>query len=396
MSRFSSVIQEDVDIILAGMGETLEALAGTTLLVTGGGGFLCSYFLDTVAALNDRLAAGGKPACRVIAVDNFKTGLPGRVAHLEGRPDFHFIRHDVSRPLDLGAHGIGGGVDWIIHGAGIASPTFYRRYPLETIDVNVSGTRHMLDLARRENVRSMLYFSTSEIYGDPDPRAIPTPEDYRGFVSCTGPRACYDESKRLAETLCYTYFHLYGTPVKWMRPFNVYGPGQRIDDRRIIPDLMTAAMERKPIVLYSDGRATRTFCYIRDAIRACWHVLCSSADGEAFNVGNDEGEISMGDLALLMREVAGPPYIDVRYEVSADKHYTTDNPQRRCPDLAKLRGRFHWRPEVTVREGLARTLRSYQLLAAAQRASNGRGEIDQKGEGFQSAGAERRARIAES
>jgi dTDP-glucose 4,6-dehydratase/UDP-glucuronate decarboxylase len=360
MSRFNSVIQEDIEIILADLGEKLEALAGTTLLVTGGSGFLCSYFLDTVAALNDR---GLSPRCRLIAIDNFKTGLPERIAHLSGRPDIQFIQHDVSQPLPYAGEM---GVDWIIHGAGIASPTFYRRYPLETIDVNVSGTRHMLELARREGVRSMLYFSTSEIYGDPDPQAIPTPEDYRGFVSCVGPRACYDESKRLAETLCYTYHALYGTPVKWVRPFNVYGPGQRIDDRRIIPDLMAAALERRPIVLYSDGRATRTFCYIRDAIRACWHILLSEANGEVFNVGNDQGEISIGDLALLMREVAGPPYLEVRYEINADQHYTTDNPQRRCPDVTRLRTRFPWQPEVSLSEGLARTLRSYQEILARE------------------------------
>jgi len=371
MSRFSSVIEEDVDLILAELGGRLQALAGTTLLVTGAGGFLCSYFVDTVVALNDR---GLKPPCRIIAVDNFKTGLPERVAHLFGRSDVHFLQHDISRPLSPLAQSVGEGlgvrVDWIIHGAGIASPTFYRRYPLETIDVNVSGTRHMLDLARSAGVKSMLYFSTSEIYGDPEPEAIPTPEDYRGFVSCTGPRACYDESKRLAETLCYTYYSLYGTPVKWVRPFNVYGPGQRIDDRRIIPDLMTAAMERKPIVLYSDGRATRTFCYIRDAIRACWYILLSDENGEPFNIGNDRGEISMGDLAQLMREVAGPPWLEVRYEVSADRHYVTDNPQRRCPDLTKIKRRFPWRPEVPLVEGLARSLLSYQevMLNQAEKA----------------------------
>src|SRR5207244_1227479 len=151
--------------------------------------------------------------------------------------DVAFVDADVSQRLQLDTP-----VDWIIHGASVASPTFYRRYPLETIDANVGGTRQMLELARDPRVRGMLYLSTSEVYGDPGPASIPTPEEYHGNVSCTGPRACYDESKRLAETLCQTYASLYGVAVKVVRPFNVYGPGQRLDDGRIIPDLIRSAL----------------------------------------------------------------------------------------------------------------------------------------------------------
>lgn len=348
----NEVIESDVASICAELALTLEPLAGTTLLVTGGSGFLCSYLLDTVAYLNDHFLS---QPCRVISLDNLRSGVADRVAHLTSRPDFRFIGHDVSQPLSLNEH-----VDRIIHGAGIASPTFYRRFPLETIDVNVSGTRHMLDLARRSNSRSLLYMSTSEIYGDPDPAHIPTREDYRGNVSCTGPRACYDESKRLAETLCANYFSLYRTPVKVIRPFNVFGPGQRLDDKRVIPDLMSAALERRPIELFSDGRSTRAFCYISDIIRAIWYILLSDADGEAFNVGNDEREITVSEVAELLREAAGPPRLEILRKVSEDKHYLTDNPQRRCPDLTKLRTQFPWTPKVSLAEGLKRTLLSYQ------------------------------------
>ena len=227
----------------------------------------------------------------------------------------------------------------------------------------------MLQLAREDGVRGFLILSSSEIYGDPDPRFIPTPEDYWGNVSCTGPRACYDESKRLGETLCTTYFRLYGTPVKMIRPFNVYGPGQRLDDKRIIPDLMTSAVYRRPIVLFSDGRATRSFCYIRDAIAAMWHVLLSPHAGEAFNVGNDTEEISMLDLAERLKQVAGPPWLEVRRQVSADPDYVTDNPPRRCPDLHKLRSFFSWEPRVSLTEGLSRTLRSYVEAQAGEGAT---------------------------
>ncbi|MGH9652438.1 MAG: NAD-dependent epimerase/dehydratase family protein, partial [Bryobacteraceae bacterium] len=208
--------------------------------------------------------------------------------------------------------------------------------------------------------RSLLYISTSEIYGDPDAAHIPTREDYRGNVSCTGPRACYDESKRMAETLCWVYHELYKVPVKAIRPFNVYGPGQRLDDKRIIPDLVSAALERRAIELFSDGRATRSFCYVSDAIRALWLILLSDANGEAFNVGNDEREIAIGELAELISQVAGPPRLEIRHRASEDKHYLTDNPQRRCPDLGKLRGRLGWSPKVPLAEGLERTLHSYR------------------------------------
>jgi UDP-glucuronate decarboxylase len=347
-----SVLVEDIESILQDLDDRLRILSGTTLLVTGASGFLCSYFLDTIAVLND---GGLRPPCRVIAVDNLKTGQRARHQHLQGRDDIHFLVRDVTQPLEIDQP-----VQWIIHGASIASPTFYRRYPVETIKANVTGTWRMLELAQRSSSRSILVISTSEVYGDPPPAWIPTPEEYRGNVSCAGPRACYDESKRLAETLCYVHYHEFGVPVKTVRPFNVYGPGQRLDDRRVIPDLVSAALHRKPLVLYSDGRATRAFCYITDAIRAMWHVLLSDANGEAFNVGNDQIEVTINQLVGYMREVAEPPELEIEYRSSPDPHYLSDNPQRRCPDLTKLRSHFPWEPKVSLRAGLLRTLRSYQ------------------------------------
>jgi UDP-glucuronate decarboxylase len=352
MSRVTSVIRDDARTVATELHEELRALAGTTLLLTGAGGFLGGFLLDVLAAWNRE--AGERP-CRIVALDNFRTGLPERVRHLADDAHVQFISHDVSRALSPAPE-----VDWVVHAASIASPTFYRRFPLETIDVNVNGTWGMLELARR-GVRSMLHLSSSEIYGDPPPSAIPTPESYWGHVSCTGPRACYDESKRLGETLCSTYFRKHGTPVKVVRPFNVYGPGQRLDDRRIMPDLVAAALAGEPLVLYSDGRATRSFCYVRDAVRAMLLVLLSAADGEAFNVGNEE-EITIGGLAELLASVAARPRLAVEYRVSEDRDYLADNPQRRCPDLSKLRTRTRWRPEVSLEEGLRRTLASYREL----------------------------------
>jgi dTDP-glucose 4,6-dehydratase/UDP-glucuronate decarboxylase len=343
----ASVIGEDAALVVRALRAQLEPLNASTLLVTGAGGFLCSHFLEAMAAFNEN----ARPGCRVLAVDNFQTGVPERLAWVEGRSDIKLLRRDAAQPFDPGER-----VDWIIHGASIASPPVYRRFPLETIDVNVNGTRHMLDLLRRDG-RGMLLLSSSEIYGDPDAAHIPTAEDYRGLVSCTGPRACYDESKRLAETLATTYFRLYGSPVKIIRPFNVYGPGQRLDDGRIIPSLISAAYHRRPIVLYSDGNATRSFCYIRDAIRGMLLILVAAAAGEAFNVGNDE-EISIGDVARIAANLEGPE-LPIHFEISSEADYLRDNPQRRSPNLGKLRA-LGWEPQVRVREGLARTLQSYR------------------------------------
>jgi dTDP-glucose 4,6-dehydratase/UDP-glucuronate decarboxylase len=345
----TSIIREDAEIVCGDLAALLPLLNGTTLLVTGAGGFLCSHFLETIAVFNE----SARPGCRVLAVDNFRTGLAERLSWIGERRDMELRQCDASRQFDPGER-----VDWIIHGASIASPPVYRRFPLETIDANVNGTRHMLELLRRGG-RGMLLLSSSEIYGDPDPAQIPTSEDYRGLVSSTGPRACYDESKRLAETLAMTYYRLYGSPVKIIRPFNVYGPGQRLDDGRIIPTLMSAAVHRQPIVLYSDGRATRSFCYVRDAIRGMLLVLLSPVAGEAFNVGNDE-EVTIGDLARIAADLDGPPALPIHFETSTDRDYLCDNPQRRCPDLTKLKKLGEWSPRVMVREGLSRTLQSYR------------------------------------
>ena len=279
-----------------------------------------------------------------------------RLAGFEGRPDIRFLQHDVSLPVELDEQ-----ADYIVHGASIASPTWYRRFPLETIDANVGGTRNLLELARRDRAAGFLYLSSSEIYGDPPPERVPTTEDYWGNVSCTGPRAPYDESKRLAETLCATYVRLYELPVTIVRPFNVYGPGLRLDDGRIIPDLLRDALAGGPLVLLSDGQATRSFCYVGDFVTALLHLLVAGANGEAFNVGNDE-EVTILGLAEAVAAVAGG--LEVTLASSDDPLYLTDNPQRRCPDLTKTKATIGWRPEILLREGIARTFAHYREVGS--------------------------------
>lgn len=353
--RISEVVLEDLDDICARAEAGLRALAGKTVLVAGGAGFVPSYVVDALARANETMQ---DEPCRILCVDNVATGAWTRLAHLEGRADVVFRAHDLTQELDLDEP-----VHFVVHGASIASPSWYRRRPLETIDVNVTGTRRLLELARTHAVESFLYLSSSEVYGDPDPARIPTSEDYWGNVSSTGPRAPYDESKRLAETLCTTYYRLYGTPVRIVRPFNVYGPRLRLDDGRVVPDFVSDVLAGRPIALLSDGRATRSFCYVSDFTIALLLLLVEGAPGEVYNVGNDE-EVTIRQAAEILDALPGVG-VGVVSATSDDSDYLTDNPSRRCPDLTKTRAAIDWSPSISLREGLHRTLASYRGKPAA-------------------------------
>jgi nucleoside-diphosphate-sugar epimerase len=263
---------------------------------------------------------------------------------------------------------------YIIHAACIASPTYYRRCPIETMDANVNGLRFLLDYAVRQRekgkpVEGFLFYSTSEIYGDPAPGSIPTPETYRGNVSCTGPRACYDESKRYGETLCVNFARQHDLPVKIARPFNNYGPGLKISDRRVIPDFTRDVLAGKDIVMLSDGSPTRTFCYAADAIVGYYKILVKGKPGEAYNIGVEGPEISMANLAekivALSRDLFGYKGKVVR-KVSTDKDYLIDNPNRRCPVVTKARTDLGYNPSITIDEGLKRSLIWYRENSVAE------------------------------
>lgn len=340
----SNVIKEDIKSISNELEKKLKRLEASTLLISGGGGFLGGYFLDLIDYCNNNLF---ETPCHVICIENYISAAPQRIHHLQNNQYFEIINQDIVLPLKLNKK-----VDFIIHAASIASPTFYRQYPIETIETNVLGLKNLLDFAKNQGVKSFLFFSTSEIYGNPAPEFIPTPETYNGNVSCTGPRACYDESKRLGETLCVNYYQQYGVPVKVVRPFNVFGPGLRIDDKRVIPDFFNDALHHKKISLLSNGKPTRSFCYIADAIKGFMLALLSEHNGEAFNIGNDEIEISMLDLAKLIGKLVGG--VEIEYKQSDDEKYLIDNPQRRCPDLSKAKKLLGFVPTVNLENGLGR------------------------------------------
>ena len=208
---------------------------------------------------------------------------------------------------------------------------------------------------------SFLFFSTSEIYGDPPSEHIPTKETYRGNVSCTGPRACYDESKRYGETLCVNFHQIHKIPVKIARPFNNYGPGLRLGDKRVIPDFFSNILNNNKIVILSDGKVTRTFCYISDAITGYLKILLSDYNGESFNIGTSGPEITMFELAQKISFIVnGNDKFEYEYYKSNDINYLADNPQRRCPDLTKSKNLLGYEPKISLDEGLTRIYNFYK------------------------------------
>ena len=343
-NNLDDIFLDDVRLISNDLNEFYDKLEGKTILIAGGKGFLGTYFTNVLKQINKILS---KPM-KIIIMDNLITA---KDKENNVNSNVTLIEQDISKSFDFPDE-----LHYIIHAASIASPPTYRKFPIKTVDVNYQGTKNLLEVARKKKIKSMLFLSSSEIYGDPE--IIPTPESYLGKVSCTGPRACYDESKRLAETISNLYFQQYEVPVKIARPFNVYGPYLNLDDGRIIPDFMSNAIKKSEIIIHSDGTPTRSFCYVSDAIRAFLKLLFSEHNGVTFNVGNDE-EISVKDVANMIQKIMEVP-ISIKLIESKDPNYTKDNPQRRCPDLSLLKNSVNYVPEINFEEGLKRVYKWYR------------------------------------
>ena len=358
MKTAEHVVIGDLDHMVKQGAEEFLKMSGRHVMIAGGAGFLGYYLVQ--AALHWNSKNSNAAPIKVIVLDNFIRGVPAWLTALEKNPHLRLLKHDITLPLPAAL----GDIEYIIHAASIASPIYYRKYPIETMDANINGLRFLLDycLAQKKKgkpVEGVLFYSSSEIYGDPTPENIPTSETYRGNVSCTGPRACYDESKRFGETLCVNFTHQHRLPIKVARPFNNYGPGLKISDGRVIPDFARNILEGKDIVMLSDGSAKRTFCYVADAVLCYYKVLVKGRPGEAYNVGVEAPEISMLELAnravALGEELFGYKGKIVRQQ-SPDKDYLVDNPNRRCPIIAKARKELGYDPQVTIDDGLRRSL----------------------------------------
>lgn len=361
MKTAADVVESDLEYICDTLEEEFGEMAGRRLLIVGGAGFLGYYLVQSVLHFNKTRDAD---PIGITIFDNYIRGVPQWLTDLSENPALDLFTHDITNPLPAEM----GDFDYVIHAASIASPTFYRRFPIETMDANVNGLRFLLDYMLKQKeagkpLAGFLFYSTSEIYGDPTPENIPTPETYRGNVSCTGPRACYDESKRYGETLCVNFASQYELPIKIARPFNNYGPGLKITDKRVLPDFARDIFAGEDIVMLSDGAPTRTFCYIADAITGYYKILVKGRPGEAYNIGIEEPEISMAQLADAVvekaRELLDYSGKVVRKE-SPEKAYLVDNPNRRCPVIKKARTDLGYNPSVGISEGLERTLLWYR------------------------------------
>ncbi len=347
-----TLINQELSALVQEMEPIVDRLEGKTILINGAGGFLGNYFIGVLQHLNKTRFK--KPA-HIIALDNFITGVKISPFFTLEDPNLEFTSHDVRLPFETPKH-----IDYIMHAAGIASPVFYAKYPMDTIAATVDGLKHTLEFALVKKPKSVLYFSSSEIYGDPHPEFIPTPEHYRGHVSSTGLRACYDESKRLGETIATIYARTYDVPVTIVRPFNIYGPGMKRDDQRVLPNFLNAALDGKTLQIHNRGEQTRTFSYATDAVNGFFRVLLLGRPGEAYNIGTDDEEISIPDLAKKVEKIYGK-----RLKIKLSDYpegYPVGDPDRRAPHIGKARKELHYAPKVSLDEGLKRMFKWYQLL----------------------------------
>jgi UDP-glucuronate decarboxylase len=341
----AEMMQDDIKQIVANLGPDAHRFSGKTILLSGGAGFLGRHFIAVFRHLNKNVLA---TPCKVISADNYITGEQLELYESgQHDPNVVDVWADVSYPLPVRED-----LHFIMHAAGVASPVYYMKYPLETIESAVQGTKNLLELARKNReIEGFLFFSSSEIYGDPDQKSVPTPETYHGYVSSVGPRACYDESKRLGETISTIYQQQFKVPVKIVRPFNVFGPGMKHNDRRVIPMFTYEALNGRTLPVHGDGKQTRTFCYITDAISGFLKVLIKGKPGEAYNIGNAHNEISMADLAKSFSSVV--PGSRIKF-ISYPDNYPAGEPQRRCPDLTKAANDLGYASQVDLQTGLAR------------------------------------------
>jgi dTDP-glucose 4,6-dehydratase len=304
------------------------------ILVTGGAGFLGSHLCDYLIGKNHE----------VICIDNLITGSVENISHLMGHERFRFIRYDVTEYIF-----IPGSLDAILHFASPASPVDYLEFPIQTLKVGSLGTHKALGLAREKGARFLLA-STSEVYGDP--QVHPQPESYWGNVNPIGPRGVYDEAKRFAEALTMAYHRFHGIETRIVRIFNTYGPRMRMDDGRVVPNFVKQALTGKPITVFGDGSQTRSFCYYTDLIEGIYRLLLSDLDTPV-NIGNPV-EHTILEFASKIIEITGS-----KSEI-IHKKLPEDDPRLRQPDITRARSLLKWEPEVSLEEGLTRTVEYFR------------------------------------
>jgi len=301
-------------------------------LVTGGAGFVGSHLVDCLMERGDE----------VICLDNYFTGRKENIRHWIGHPNFELIRHDVTEPIKLEK-------DRIWHLACPASPVHYQFNPIKTAKTSFLGTYNMLGLARRVGAR-LLLASTSEVYGDPE--VHPQPESYRGCVNTIGIRSCYDEGKRIAETLCFDYQRMHGVQVRVARIFNTYGPRMLENDGRVVSNFIVQALRGQPLTLYGEGTQTRSFCYVDDLVQGFLKLMESDNTGP-MNLGNP-GEFTIRQLAELVRDRINPSLEFVLEPLPQD------DPLQRQPVIELAKSALNWYPNINLSEGLDATIADFK------------------------------------
>lgn len=349
--QISNITQEDMEYIFNSLLEREKnKLQDATILVTGFAGSLGYSLLHFFALYGEMLGIK-----KVYGIDNYIFGQPKWVERISAHPLFDLRKEDVIYcNLEFARD-----ANVIFHMASLASPVYYRLHPIETIDADVIGLRRLLDFFQDKPLRGFLFYSSSEVYGDPYQDQIPTSENYWGNVNTCGPRSCYDESKRFGETLCYYYARQYCLPITVVRPFNNFGPGMRINDQRVVADFAKAVIDNEDIVIFSNGKPTRTFDYIPDA--TVGYIKCAIYGVfDIFNIGSDKPELTITELADLYKKIAGDLFGykgKIVYETHKDKDYLTDNPNRRCPNITKAKNLLGYEPRIHVEKGITRYLK---------------------------------------
>ena len=320
------VLEQDLEFII-NSPLNWNKIEGKTVLITGANGFLASYIVETLLFLNERkFSVPAKIIGLVRNIDKAKD----RFRFYAEREDLELIRSDVNEPFEYTTP-----INFIVHAASQASPKYYGVDPVGTLLPNTIGTNNLLRLALKNPIESFLFFSSGEIYGEVDTKQIPTKENDYGFINPVIVRSCYGESKRMGETMCVSYHHQFNVPIKILRPFHTYGPGMLLNDGRVFADFVSDIVNEKNIIMKSEGNAIRSFCYVSDAIIGFFCVLLSGENGEAYNVGNPYGEISIKKLADTLVSLFPEKKLKV-VEVKRSDNYLKSPIIRTCPDITKI------------------------------------------------------------
>jgi UDP-glucuronate decarboxylase len=349
--KLNKVIEEDVLNIISSEYVNWNKLSGKTVLISGANGFLPSYLVYTLLALNDQLGFNIK----VVALVRNIHKAHARFKTIIERNDFTLLLHDVTFPLSISEK-----IDFIIHAASQASPSYYGIDPVGTLNANTLGTNNLLQLAHKHKVENFLFFSSSEIYGTVTSEVTHISEIDYGYIDPINVRACYSESKRLGETMCISWMHQFNVPVTIVRPFHTYGPGIDLNDGRVFADFVADIAFSRDIVMKSDGSAIRAYCYLSDATVAFFLALLHGKQGEAFNVGNSNCEISVLDLSEKLVALFPEKKLKVIRKEIHREGYLKSSVHRVVPDMKKIIG-LGWIPKISIEEGFSRTIKSCEI-----------------------------------